>query len=61
MSDEWCPHCNLEVEIDPYVPSDCPSCSMKILPCSTCNRFDEMGKEVKPCDWNHDGGCWRFK
>lgn len=60
MSDktyEVCPHCDNEVKIDANKPSECPECSIVILPCSTC--YDENDNRMR-CDWEEEKRCWRF-
>ena len=56
-TDEYCPHCDSEVEISAIEPDECPNCGVVILPCSTC--FDEDGRSLK-CDWTEEKRCWRF-
>ena len=35
-TNEWCPHCQKEVEISANGISKCPECGENILPCSMC-------------------------
>lgn len=43
--DEWCPHCETEVELDTdFKMQICPNCGKPIAPCNLCG-----GICVKPC------------
>ena len=43
--DEWCPHCEEEVELDTrFEMQICPSCGKPIAPCNLCG-----GKCISPC------------
>ena len=62
--DEWCPHCDEEVEIPDDKPSLCPNCGVKILPCAGCPRIYSLdGQPIisnEECDWMEDIECTRF-
>jgi hypothetical protein len=57
MANEWCPHCETEVEIPSDKRSKCPVCNESIVPCSVCSgASDEEGD----CDWEEGKGCSVF-
>ena len=37
---EWCPKCNVEVELEEsFTIQTCPNCNKEILPCSMCDNY----------------------
>lgn len=55
LTEEWCPHCDLEVQIRKGILSDCPKCGNKIRPCSSCPDA------LRGCDWDDAKGCKHFQ
>ena len=58
MCDEWCSHCESDVEIPADRISNCPVCNEEIVPCSACVSSD--GNDNK-CNWTDAKGCYMHK
>ena len=55
---EWCPHCQDEVEIPVDKLTPCPTCGIKIRPCSACPT--DTGDADTLCTWTRVKGCDPF-
>lgn len=53
---ELCPVCMREVKMPANSPAHCPHCGHYLYPCSICRSEKNLGR----CDWDKQGGCWRF-